>query len=132
MEIKATGCPVLDECLAYIDCKVWARFDVGDHTLFVGEVQEAALSEIQLETAALFCQQVSQTGRRDTLRARLKRQSVVRTAPAPGRDAGTRGKAAGNVFASPCRPVATFTLSMVPFPWLRRCTVPGKEHACLS
>src|SRR6266436_8369709 len=26
---KATGCPVLDECLAYIDCKVWARFDVG-------------------------------------------------------------------------------------------------------
>ena len=42
---KATGCPVLDECLAYIDCKVWARFDVGDHTLFVGEVQEAALNE---------------------------------------------------------------------------------------
>ncbi len=42
---KATGCPVLDECLAYIDCKVWARFDVGDHTLFVGEVQEAALRE---------------------------------------------------------------------------------------
>jgi flavin reductase (DIM6/NTAB) family NADH-FMN oxidoreductase RutF len=42
---KATGCPVLDECLAYIDCKVWARFEVGDHTLFVGEVQEAALNE---------------------------------------------------------------------------------------
>ena len=38
---KVTGCPVLDECLGYIDCKVWARYDGGDHTLFVGEVQEA-------------------------------------------------------------------------------------------
>jgi flavin reductase (DIM6/NTAB) family NADH-FMN oxidoreductase RutF len=38
---KATGSPVLDECLGYIDCKIWARYDGGDHTLFVGEVQEA-------------------------------------------------------------------------------------------
>jgi flavin reductase (DIM6/NTAB) family NADH-FMN oxidoreductase RutF len=38
---KVTGCPVLDECLGYIDCKVWARYDGGDHTLFVGEVQDA-------------------------------------------------------------------------------------------
>jgi flavin reductase (DIM6/NTAB) family NADH-FMN oxidoreductase RutF len=38
---KATGCPVLDECLGYLDCKVWARYDGGDHTLFIGEVQEA-------------------------------------------------------------------------------------------
>jgi flavin reductase (DIM6/NTAB) family NADH-FMN oxidoreductase RutF len=41
---KATGSPVLDECLGYIDCKVWARYDGGDHTLFVGEVQEASVS----------------------------------------------------------------------------------------
>lgn len=38
---KATGCPVLEGSLGYIDCKVWARYDGGDHTLFVGEVQEA-------------------------------------------------------------------------------------------
>ena len=41
---KVTGSPVLDDCLGYIDCKVWARYDGGDHTLFVGEVQEAAMS----------------------------------------------------------------------------------------
>jgi flavin reductase (DIM6/NTAB) family NADH-FMN oxidoreductase RutF len=35
---------VLDECLGYIDCKVWARYEGGDHTLFVGEVQEAAVN----------------------------------------------------------------------------------------
>ena len=41
---KATGSPVLDDCLGYIDCKVWARYEGGDHTLFVGEVQEAAVN----------------------------------------------------------------------------------------
>ncbi|GIX49309.1 MAG: hypothetical protein KatS3mg131_3520 [Candidatus Tectimicrobiota bacterium] len=40
-----TGSPVLADCLGYIDCTVWARYDGGDHTLFVGEVQEAAISD---------------------------------------------------------------------------------------
>ena len=42
---KETGSPVLDECLGFLDCKVWASYEGGDHTLFVGEVQEAAISE---------------------------------------------------------------------------------------
>jgi flavin reductase (DIM6/NTAB) family NADH-FMN oxidoreductase RutF len=42
---RATGSPVLDDCLGYIDCKVWARYEGGDHTLFVGEVQEAAVND---------------------------------------------------------------------------------------
>lgn len=42
---KATGSPVLEDCLGYIDCKVWARYDGGDHTLFVGEVQEASIND---------------------------------------------------------------------------------------
>jgi flavin reductase (DIM6/NTAB) family NADH-FMN oxidoreductase RutF len=41
---KATGSPVLDECLGYIDCTVWARYEGGDHTLFVGEVQDASVN----------------------------------------------------------------------------------------
>ena len=36
---------MLNECLAYIDCKIWARYDAGDHTLFLGEVQEAAFND---------------------------------------------------------------------------------------
>jgi len=42
---KATGSPVLDDCLGFIDCNIWARYDGGDHTLFVGEVQEAAVTD---------------------------------------------------------------------------------------
>lgn len=35
---EATGAPVLDEALAWVDCRVWAAYDGGDHTIFVGEV----------------------------------------------------------------------------------------------
>lgn len=42
---KATGSPVLDGCVGYIDCKVWARYEGGDHTLFLGEVQEASVHD---------------------------------------------------------------------------------------
>jgi flavin reductase (DIM6/NTAB) family NADH-FMN oxidoreductase RutF len=39
-----TGSPVLEGCLGYIDCKVWERYPGGDHTLVLGEVQEAAVN----------------------------------------------------------------------------------------
>ena len=38
---EATGAPVLAHVLAWIDCRVHARTDGGDHTIFVGEVAAA-------------------------------------------------------------------------------------------
>ncbi|MBW3554408.1 MAG: flavin reductase family protein [Gemmatimonadetes bacterium] len=35
---EVTGAPVLDEALGWVDCRVWATYDGGDHTIFVGEV----------------------------------------------------------------------------------------------
>lgn len=34
----ATGSPVLEEHLCYIDCRLFAEHDAGDHTIAVGEV----------------------------------------------------------------------------------------------
>jgi 4-nitrophenol 2-monooxygenase / 4-nitrocatechol 4-monooxygenase, reductase component len=35
---EATGAPVLDEALAWVDCRVTQAVEAGDHTLFIGEV----------------------------------------------------------------------------------------------
>ena len=36
-----TGAPILDDCVAYVDCRVVAAHDAGDHTIFVGQVEAA-------------------------------------------------------------------------------------------
>jgi flavin reductase len=41
----STGSPLLADALALLDCRVWAEYDVGDHTLFVGEVVWVAEGE---------------------------------------------------------------------------------------
>jgi flavin reductase (DIM6/NTAB) family NADH-FMN oxidoreductase RutF len=33
-----TGCPILNECMAYLECNVKASYTPGNHTLFLGEV----------------------------------------------------------------------------------------------
>ena len=33
-----TGCPVLSECIAYVECNVKNKYTPGNHTLFLGEV----------------------------------------------------------------------------------------------
>lgn len=36
-----TGAPVLEEGLGWLDCRVFAAYDGGDHTIFVGDVVAA-------------------------------------------------------------------------------------------
>ncbi len=40
-----SGAPVLDQAAAYVDCKVRQQVDVGDHTLFLGEVVDAGFQK---------------------------------------------------------------------------------------
>lgn len=40
-----TGSPILDGALAYFDCRLSARHDGGDHTVFLGEIVAAGYRE---------------------------------------------------------------------------------------
>jgi flavin reductase (DIM6/NTAB) family NADH-FMN oxidoreductase RutF len=40
-EPEATNAPLIEDCLAWLECAVVDTFRVGDHTLFVGEVLAA-------------------------------------------------------------------------------------------
>ncbi|HYA34966.1 MAG TPA: flavin reductase family protein, partial [Candidatus Binataceae bacterium] len=41
----ANGAPILSGVLAHIECRVTAAYEGGDHTIYVGEVEEAETRE---------------------------------------------------------------------------------------
>ncbi len=43
--LAATGCPILSDALAWVDCRVKHVFDGDDHTIFVGEVVAAGAAD---------------------------------------------------------------------------------------
>ncbi len=50
---EATGAPVFDEAIAWMDCEVRHVLDLGTHTLFVGEVVAAAIRDDDARAAAM-------------------------------------------------------------------------------
>jgi flavin reductase (DIM6/NTAB) family NADH-FMN oxidoreductase RutF len=41
----ASGTPILDGALAYLECSVVRTFEAGDHTVLIGEVRQAGYRE---------------------------------------------------------------------------------------
>jgi flavin reductase (DIM6/NTAB) family NADH-FMN oxidoreductase RutF len=40
-----TGCPLIEGALSWLECRTWATYDGGDHTIVVGEVISLAANE---------------------------------------------------------------------------------------
>lgn len=43
-----TGSPILPDVLGWVDCRLWAQYDGGDHSIFVGEVVAVEAAEADL------------------------------------------------------------------------------------
>jgi flavin reductase (DIM6/NTAB) family NADH-FMN oxidoreductase RutF len=41
---ERTGAPILDDCAAWLDCSLWATYEGGDHTIYVGQIEAAAVT----------------------------------------------------------------------------------------
>ena len=41
----ANGVPILDDTIAHLECRLYAAYDGGDHTLYLGEILEAETRE---------------------------------------------------------------------------------------
>jgi flavin reductase (DIM6/NTAB) family NADH-FMN oxidoreductase RutF len=41
--LSARGIPKIHDCIAWIECRPWARYRGGDHNIFVGEVEQLEL-----------------------------------------------------------------------------------------
>jgi flavin reductase len=50
--VATTGSPILAGALAWLDCRVWATYDGGDHVIVVGEVVD--LAEVSDDAPLLF------------------------------------------------------------------------------
>ncbi len=43
--IGANGAPILDGSIAYLECKLSGSMDAGDHTVYLGEIEQAETHE---------------------------------------------------------------------------------------
>ena len=48
-----SGAPIFDEAIAWLDCEVRHTLDLGTHTLFVGELVDAAINDDEKRAAAM-------------------------------------------------------------------------------
>ena len=51
-QAAVTGVPVLDQAVAYVDCRVWQAVECGTSTFFIGEVVDAGFQQAE-ETEVL-------------------------------------------------------------------------------
>ncbi len=48
-----TGAPIFEDAIAWLDCEVRNSLDLGTHTLFVGEVVDAAIVDDEKRSASM-------------------------------------------------------------------------------
>lgn len=49
-----TGCPVIEGALSWLECRTWATYDGGDHTIVVGEVLSLGVPESNGHGALIY------------------------------------------------------------------------------
>jgi flavin reductase (DIM6/NTAB) family NADH-FMN oxidoreductase RutF len=51
---EVTGAPILDACIAWLDCRVHSTHPTGDHTIYIGDVQAASRSNAECDPVLYY------------------------------------------------------------------------------
>jgi flavin reductase (DIM6/NTAB) family NADH-FMN oxidoreductase RutF len=73
----ATGCPLMEDAAGWLDCRVEARLDAGDRTIYLAEVVEAKLTRGNAPLTLERLLQFANADQLEELRALERRDSVV-------------------------------------------------------
>jgi flavin reductase (DIM6/NTAB) family NADH-FMN oxidoreductase RutF len=49
-----TGCPLIEGALSWLECRTWASYEGGDHTIVVGEVLSLGAEELADPDALIY------------------------------------------------------------------------------
>jgi len=44
-QARKVRAPIIEECVAHLECKVYKKVQAGDHTIFIGEIVAAYANE---------------------------------------------------------------------------------------
>lgn len=74
MMTRVSGAPILKDCMAFVDCRVTGRVEVGDYTAIVGEIVDGDLlrDEIPLSNRDLAESEQYQAALAGALQARTR------------------------------------------------------------
>ncbi|MBW3539646.1 MAG: flavin reductase family protein [Planctomycetes bacterium] len=72
-----TGAPLLEEALCWLDCVVEAELDIGDRTVFVGEVVDGAVLREGRPLTASRMAELAPPERLDALREDIGRDAAI-------------------------------------------------------
>jgi flavin reductase (DIM6/NTAB) family NADH-FMN oxidoreductase RutF len=53
VKTATSGAPIFEEAIAWMDCEVRQAIDLGTHTLFLGEIVDAAVNDPEARAAAM-------------------------------------------------------------------------------
>jgi flavin reductase (DIM6/NTAB) family NADH-FMN oxidoreductase RutF len=51
---ETSGAPILETCIAWLDCRVESVFPTGDHTIYVGDVLAAGRPHTECEPVLYY------------------------------------------------------------------------------
>jgi flavin reductase (DIM6/NTAB) family NADH-FMN oxidoreductase RutF len=77
LSVRAGACPLLDDALGWLQCKVEAKLDTGDRTIYLAEVVDGLARGDDMPLTVKRLLQLAGADRREELKRQMERDTAV-------------------------------------------------------